>query len=83
MEAAVPRYFFNLHNGASDLDTEGTELTSDDAARIAAVQFAAGLLGDEGPLHASGTAWHLDVLDEAKRTVCSVSVIVTVSNKAG
>jgi hypothetical protein len=79
MEAVVPRYFFNLHDGRSDLDTDGTELTSSDAARIAAVQFAAGLLGDEAHLHTSGVAWNLEVLDEAGATVCSVDVRVSVS----
>lgn len=78
MEAAVPRDFFNLHDGDSDLDTKGTELTSHDAARIAAVQCASGLLGDEAHLYVSGVAWHLEVLDEAGRIVCSVDVRVSV-----
>ncbi|QGY05541.1 hypothetical protein MMSR116_29340 [Methylobacterium mesophilicum SR1.6/6] len=73
----MPRFFFSVHNGRSELDTEGTELTSHHAARLAAVHMAGELLRDEAyqPMH--GDAWRLEVLDETSRLVCCVEVNVS------
>jgi hypothetical protein len=72
----MPRYFFSVHDGRSELDTEGTELTSRHAARFAAVQMAGGLLRDEAYRRMHGDAWRLEVLDEASALVCRVEVNV-------
>ncbi|WP_192707196.1 hypothetical protein [Methylobacterium sp. OAE515] len=73
----MPRYFFNVHDGRSELDAEGTELTSYDAARLAAVQLAGELLRDEAHRRKLGDAWRLEVLNESGTNVCSVDVRVS------
>lgn len=79
----MPRYFFNVHDGRSELDTEGTELTSRDAAQLAAVQLTGEILQDEPHRQKLGEAWHLEVLDEAGGTVCNVDVRVSVPTGGG
>ncbi|MFB0491918.1 hypothetical protein ABIE45_004504 [Methylobacterium sp. OAE515] len=79
----MPRYFFNVHDGRSELDTEGTELTSDDAAQFTATQLAGELLRDEAHRRKLGGAWHLEVLNEAGANVCSVDVRVSVPVAGG
>ena len=58
------RYFFHIHDGASSLDDEGTELPSLDAAREEALRTAGELLRDRrAPWN--GTPWRMEVTDEA------------------
>jgi hypothetical protein len=78
MEARVPRYFFNVHDGRSAFDSEGTELASRDAARITAIQFTGEILRDDARLRKFGDDWHLEVLDVAGAKVCTVDVRVSV-----
>jgi hypothetical protein len=77
MEARVPRYFFNVHDGRSQLDTDGTDLTGRDDARHMAVQLAGEILRDEALRQTVGDAWCLEVLDEAGKSVCRVNVDVS------
>ncbi|MFB0488372.1 hypothetical protein ABIE45_000958 [Methylobacterium sp. OAE515] len=83
MEARVPRYFFNVHDGRSEIDTEGTELADQDAARLMGVQLAGEILKDEGYRQMLGDTWHLDVLDGADGVVCRVDVSVSVPIPSG
>ena len=41
MDSSMPRYFFDLHDHSSEFDRLGTELDSQRAAQVAAVEFAA------------------------------------------
>lgn len=45
-EQAVPRYFFDVHDGKVALDTTGTELEDHDAAREKARRIVVGLAFD-------------------------------------
>lgn len=74
----MPRYFFNVRGDGAEIDTEGTDLTSPDAARLAAVQLAGEVLIDEAHRLKFRDAWNLEVLDEAGAIVCSVDVRVSV-----
>jgi hypothetical protein len=74
----VPRYFFNVHDGRSELDAEGTELASQDAARLTAVQLTGEILRDEARLRKFGDDWHLEVLDVDDADVCTVDVRISV-----
>lgn len=83
MEARVPRYFFNVHDGQSELDVEGSEFDTNDAARLTAVQLAGEILRDEGHRQKLGDAWYVEVLDDAGGLVCSVDVRVSPSTGEG
>jgi len=61
----VPRYYFNLRDGHTTLDNEGTELLDLDAAHKAAVTLSGEVLRDgaSGSLW-SGSPWELWVTDQ-------------------
>ncbi|GJD96606.1 DUF6894 family protein [Methylobacterium iners] len=59
----MPRYFFNVHDGRSKLDTEGTELPDWQTARREAVRLASGILRDEADRLSFGEEWRLEVTD--------------------
>ena len=47
MDSSMPRYFFGLHDHSSEFDRLGTELDSQRAAQVAAVEFAGEILKNE------------------------------------
>ena len=70
----MPRYFFNVHDGHSSLDQEGTDLPSPDVARVMAIRLAGEIFRDEAERMLLGLAWRLAVLDEAGKSVFGVDV---------
>ncbi|MGE8130901.1 DUF6894 family protein [Methylobacterium sp. NPDC080182] len=83
MEARVPRYFFHVHDGHSEIDLEGLDAASVEAARLMAVQLAAETLREGAHRRMFGDAWYLEVFDETGGMVCSVDVRVTVPVAGG
>jgi hypothetical protein len=64
METPVPRYHFNVHDGVSLPDPDGTELATLDAARVEAVRLAGQLLLDSGEEFWSNGDWKVDVTND-------------------
>lgn len=62
-ERAVPRYFFQVHDGAFRPDREGTELADLASARVAAVELAGSLLKEGAEAFWRGHDWRVDVED--------------------
>lgn len=60
----MPRYFFNIMDGNTERDDEGTELPDIYTAQDQAVRMSGELLRDMGAKFWNGTEWKLDVLDE-------------------
>ena len=69
---AMPRFFFHVTNGARELDREGTELPSFEAARSQAVMFGATVLQHQPDLVLDSGSWRVEVTDE---TGCHLFVI--------
>ena len=65
----MPRYFFNLQDGRSAPDQEGTELPDIETARAEAVRLSGEVLRDTGAKFWEHPDWRLDVLDESGRTL--------------
>jgi hypothetical protein len=63
----MPRYFFNVHDGSSITDNEGTELPDIFAAQEQAILLSGELLREMGGKFWDGTEWSLEVADEAGR----------------
>jgi len=61
----MPRYHFNLHDGVSQPDPDGTELPDLDAAREGAVRLVGELLQDGYKGIMPGDDWRLEVTDES------------------
>jgi hypothetical protein len=62
----MSRYFFNVHNEGSGLDTEGEELPNNEAAWRRATIVAAELLRNMDGKFQPGQEWRLEVTDERR-----------------
>ena len=65
----MPRYFFNVIDGRSIIDNEGSELAGLKDARIEAIQLAGAILRDEGDTFWNGEEWHMHVTDASGLSV--------------
>lgn len=61
----MPRFFFDVQDGAFIPDDEGIELADLRAARISAAELAGALLKDEAESFWHANGWRVDVKDEA------------------
>jgi hypothetical protein len=59
----MPRFHFDVHDGASQLDKKRTVLPDWEAARIEAICFAGHILQDEAKRTALGEDWPIEVTD--------------------
>ncbi len=60
----MPRYYFDVHDGADLIDPDGTVLPDAEHARVEATKLAAGVLGDGAEKFWTGAAWKIAVRDE-------------------
>jgi hypothetical protein len=65
----MPRYFFNVIDGRSIIDNQGSELAGLKEARVEAIQLAGAILRDEGDKFWKGEEWHMDVTDASGLSV--------------
>lgn len=69
----MPRYYFNVHDGRDIVDDVGTELDSDDSARIEAIRTSGEMLRDHNMSGFwTGEEWAMDVVDQAGRRVATL-----------
>ena len=59
----MPRYFFNVYDGYSSLDTDGTELPDIYTAQGEAIRLSGEILREVGAKFWNGTEWRLEVTD--------------------
>lgn len=59
----MARFYFNVRDGMSCLDMEGTELPDWQAARIKAIRLAGQIIWDDAQRIALGEDWHIEVTD--------------------
>ncbi len=72
----MPRYFFDVHDGASLPDPEGTELPDRRAMRGEAIRMAGQILDDlDGKFR--GEIWVMNVRDDRGRVVMTLRFSVT------
>ena len=65
----MPRYFFNITDGVSIPDADGTELADIYQAQAQAIQMSGELLRDLGARFWNGEDWKLEVTDEEGRVL--------------
>jgi GTP-dependent phosphoenolpyruvate carboxykinase len=65
----MPRYFFNVIDGRSIIDNQGSELAGLKEARVEAIQLAGAILRDEGDTFWNGEEWHMHVTDASGQSV--------------
>jgi hypothetical protein len=72
----MPRFYFNVHDGKSGLDIEGTELPSWHAARIEAIRLAGEILRDDAPHIALDDTWRLEVTDHCGLVLFQIAFLL-------
>ncbi len=65
----MPRYFFNVYDGYSQLDLVGTPLPDIYTAQDAAIRLSGELLRESGHRFWNEVEWRLEVVDEAGRVL--------------
>ena len=68
----MARYFFHTEDGVAHRDTEGAELPTDRAAKLAAIEFLGELLAERPAVLGSGHRLVLEVTDATGRVTFSV-----------
>ncbi|MFD0938999.1 DUF6894 family protein [Methylobacterium trifolii] len=59
----MPRYHFNVYNGRSSIDLEGTDLPNRQQAQREAIRLAGALLCEEADTLTPDDDWRLEVTD--------------------
>lgn len=77
----MPRYFFDRKDGGFDPDEDGTELRDLNAARIEAVNFAAGTIKDRPDYVWDGKEFRVEVSD-ANRLLLYTVVVLGIASPA-
>lgn len=75
-DSRMPRFHFNIHDGKSILDEEGTVLPDWQTARIEAVRLAGRILQDEAQSIALGEDWRIEVTDDAGLILFQMTFLV-------
>ncbi len=61
----MPRYFFQVHDGAGTVDDDGMDFPDLAAARVEAVRLGGAILRDQAERFVEAQDWHLEVTDAA------------------
>ena len=78
----MPRYFFDVHDGYSSTDTDGTELPDWQTARREAVRLAGQILTDEADKLLLGEEWRMEVTDATGLTMFKLDICFTEASVA-
>lgn len=73
----MPRYYFDLHDGFSERDDDGTELNDVAHARQEALRFAGKIIHDEARKSGYYPEWRLDVSDERRTLLFRLDFMMT------
>ena len=73
----MPRYHFNVEDGTSLPDLDGTVMPDVATAKLAAVKMMGQMLTDDPATFWNGEEWHLDVTDEVGLTLFSLLFMAT------
>ncbi|WP_375457758.1 DUF6894 family protein [uncultured Enterovirga sp.] len=69
----MPRYFFNVTDGRSFVDPNGTELPDVYAAQARAIQTSGDMLRDMAGKFWTGESWKMEVHDQAGRELFTLT----------
>lgn len=59
----MPRYYYNIHDGRSIIDSDVLDLADSAQARRMAVRLIGQFFGEEAELVARGEEWRMEVTD--------------------
>ena len=70
----MPRFYFHIHAGRSQLDLDGLDLPSREAAQLMAVRLTGETLKDEAHLVAFSDQWRMEVTDDKGAVLFEIDV---------
>ena len=70
----MPLFYFDLARISEEIDEEGVELISQEAARRQIIRLASEILRDKGEDMSRGITWRFSVRDEVGAKLLSVSL---------
>lgn len=76
-EASLQRFHFNVYDGISSLDLDGTELRDRDEARREAIRLSGALLEEESERLRLGEEWYMEVTDDVGLVLFRLGFVVT------
>ena len=79
----MPRYFFHVHDSASFIDEEGTEISDLRSARGQAIKTAGAILRESSDSLCAGQPWCMDVTDEAGQVLFTLDFALRQSTSVG
>ena len=75
----MSRYYFNVQDGRSDIDRDGTELPDVQSARSEALRLAGAIIDDAGRRGDLGEEWRVEVTDDTGLMLFRMDFIVVES----
>ena len=79
----MPRYHFNVYDGVTAIDKEGTQHANVAEARIEAMRFAARHLHEEAENGVLGEEWRVEVTDGRGMILFRIDVMMSASAAVG
>ena len=79
----MPRFHFNVYDGVSEIDREGTQLPSVLDARAEGLRLAGALLIEEAAKAAIKKDWRLEVTDGRGMILFRIDILLSVSPAVG
>jgi hypothetical protein len=73
----MPKYHFNVDDGALGVDSDGTELKDLTVAKCEAIRMAGRIICDAGNTFWDRSEWRLTVTDEAGLTLFELYILGT------
>ena len=79
----MPRYHFNVFDGATILDQDGTQLSGPDDARRESIRLASELLRSEVAKAEIGEEWRVEVTDGRGMILFRIDILMRESAALG
>ncbi|WP_131117201.1 DUF6894 family protein [Lichenihabitans psoromatis] len=75
----MPRFHFNVYDGATSLDQDGTQLENVAAARARGIRLAGALLAEKADEQSTFSDWWLEITDGRGMILYRIDILVSES----
>lgn len=72
----MPRFFFHVHDGVSEMDKVGTEFSDWREARLEAIRLAGEIMQEDAKRIALGHDWRIEVTDDTGLTLFQIAFMI-------
>jgi hypothetical protein len=75
----MPRYFFNVFNGLTSPDLDGSDLADLGTAKLEAIKMTGAILADSSDGFADGRPWRMEILNQDGKILITIRVTIETS----